>query len=580
MRSFFALDAASPFRATLLAAVALTGAAGCGKGSSAQADAGAPPTTCGAESTDWPMWGHNVCNTASPTNSGGLSKDNVGNLKVKWTYPPQGQPNTGDVSATPAVVGGAVYFPDWSHMINKVDAETGALIWSKNINDLMASSPNGSTLPDFYSRTTPLVYANTVIIGTLRSLGQVSNPGPSAFLVALDKDTAGVKWITPLHEGHPAAVITGSPVLDGNTLYLGVSSQEEFSSLVSNYTCCTFRGSVVAVNADTGELKWRTHTISDALYYGSAGPGDGGILSTYAGGYAGNAIWSSTPAIDRKRHQLYVTTGNNYIVPSGAQALVEGNYVDAVMALDLDTGKINWGQALPAAGAANASDSWTVTNTSGPDSDFGAGANLYTANVNGTPTDFVGAGQKSGTYFAFNPDNGKIVWQTAVGPGGHLGGIHWGTAADGQRVYVGVNNEAGSNFTLLGNGAGAGTPVTTGLWAALDAASGAIIWETANPKLDKPLAGASVNGPVTVVNGVVFAGSMDSQGFMFALDAATGTVLWNYPSGATVYGGPAISNGVVYWGSGYPSSVRPLGFGTSGKSNNPNTPALYAFAVP
>jgi polyvinyl alcohol dehydrogenase (cytochrome) len=578
MRFSFACDTTS-FRATLLAALALTGAAaGCGKGTSASADAGAPVTTCGAESTDWPMWGHNVCNTASPANAGGLSKDNVANLKVKWSFPPQGVQLNGDVSATPAVVGGAVYFPDWGHFIWKVDASTGQPIWAKNINDLMASNPNGSTLPDFYSRTTPLVYGNTVIVGTLRSLGQVSSPGPSAFLLALDKDTGDVKWISPVHEGHPAAVITGSPVLDGNTLYVGVSSQEEFSSLVGNYTCCTFRGSVVAVNADTGELKWRTHTVSDALYYGSAG-GDGGILSTYAGGYAGNAIWSSTPAVDRKRHQLYVTTGNNYIIPSGAQAVVDGNYVDAVMALDLDTGHVNWSQALPAAGAANASDSWTITNTTGPDSDFGAGANLYTANVNGTPTDFVGAGQKSGTYFAFNPDNGKIVWQTAVGPGGHLGGIHWGTASDGQRVYVGVNNEAGSSFTLLGGGPSAGTPVTTGLWAALDAATGSIIWETANPKLDKPLAGATVNGPVVAVNGVMFGGSMDGKGNMFALDAATGAVLWQFESGATVYGGPAIANGVVYWGSGYPSSVRPLGFGTSGKSNSPATPALYAFSL-
>jgi polyvinyl alcohol dehydrogenase (cytochrome) len=84
-----------------------------------------------------------------------------------------------------------------------------------------------------------------------------------------------------------------------------------------------------------------------------------------------------------------------------------------------------------------------------------------------------------------------------------------------------------------------------------------------------PVGGASVNGPLVVVNGVLFAGSMDTAGTMFAFDAATGEMLWSYPSGATVYGSPAVVDGVVYWGAGYPSR---LGFGNSIKK-------LFAFEV-
>jgi polyvinyl alcohol dehydrogenase (cytochrome) len=394
------------------------------------------------------------------------------------------------------------------------------------------------------------------------------NPGPSAFLVAIDKDSAAVKWVAPLHEGHPAAVMTGSPVLDGDRLYVGVSSQEEFSKYVSGYVCCTFRGSVVALDVATGNVIWRTHTISDDAYYSDAGAGvvDAGDGGTWLPAYAGVAVWSSTPVVDRKRKQLYVTTGNNYIEPAAGPSKADGNYVDAVIALDLDTGKVKWANSLPEGGK----DIWTLFDTSGPDSDFGAGANLFTAKINGVAKDLVGAGQKSGMYYAFDPDTGATVWKTQVGPGGHLGGIHWGTATDGTRIYVGINNSTGASLTLLGKGPHSGEMTTSGIWSALDTANGEVVWQVADPALDKPLSGASVNGPVAVVNGVLFGGSMDAKGTMFAFNAETGEKLWSFESGGTVYGGPAVANGVVYWGSGYPSSIRPLGFGSTSKQ-------LYAF---
>jgi polyvinyl alcohol dehydrogenase (cytochrome) len=271
--------------------------------------------------------------------------------------------------------------------------------------------------------------------------------------------------------------------------------------------------------------------------------------------------------VDRKRKQLYVTTGNNYAAPGGGLASVDGNYVDAVIALDLATGAIKWGRSLPRGGTPGATD--IFPNGGGVDSDFGAGANLFTATIGGQLKDLVGAGQKSGDYWAFDPDTGETVWQTQAGPGGVIGGIHFGTATDGYRVYVEVNDSQATPWTIAGSGSQAGTSSTSGFWAALDAADGHIVWQIANPALSRPATGGtSTDGPVVVVNGVLFGGSMDPNGTMFAMNAATGEVLWSFQSGGSVYGGPAVANGVVYWGCGY--SQGTLGTGT-------RCAQLYAF---
>jgi polyvinyl alcohol dehydrogenase (cytochrome) len=298
--------------------------------------------------------------------------------------------------------------------------------------------------------------------------------------------------------------------------------------------------------------------IEDATYRDSDG-----TLS----GFSGAAVWS-TPTLDRNRKLLYVSTGNQYSAPAAfvdGGALPKGDHVESIVALDLATGAIRWSQRM------TTGDIWTFGNPSGPDWDFGAGPNLLQTSIDGGLHDVIGAGQKSGKYWAVEADTHEVLWSTQVGPGGHLGGIHWGTATDGTRIYVGVNDQVGTMYRMGGPGhQGAAGLTAVGSWAALDPASGATLWQVANPAMTAPLNGASVNGPVSVVNGVVFGGSMDADGMMYAFDASSGKVLWSFKSGGTVYGGPAIVDGVVYWGSGY--SPSRLGFGTPGQ-------ALYAFAL-
>ena len=89
---------------------------------------------------------------------------------------------------------------------------------------------------------------------------------------------------------------------------------------------------------------------------------------------------------------------------------------------------------------------------------------------------------------------------------------------------------------------------------------------------DGPPHGGGTSGPVTTANGVVFGCSLDPHGYMYALNGATGAVLWEFASGGSCLSGAAISNGDVYWGSGYSNFG---GFGTPNTSNQ-----LRAFTLP
>jgi polyvinyl alcohol dehydrogenase (cytochrome) len=445
-------------------------------------------------------------------------------------------------------------------MVSRIDAASGTVVWTESVGQLLSPSNDagthdsgpGATGPR--SSSVPVVRGTPVVTGSLVIFGLAS---PPAIVFALNKDDGKLAWQTTL-DTHPYSVIASSPSLDGGVMYVGVSSGEEAADLLGlgSYPY-SFRGSAAALDAATGAILWQTPMIDDDVYYNP---------DKSRAGYAGAAIWSGTPTVDRKRGLVYVTTGNNYAVPSAFDggALPVGDRIESIVALDLHTGQVRWSRRM------TAGDVWTFHSPKDEDWDFGCGANLFHTTIDGVPHDVVGAGQKSGVYWAVDADSGEVLWKTQVGPGGHLGGIHWGTAVDSTAVYVGVNDEKGVAYTLGGKGPQAGKKTHVGSWAALDPATGDILWQIANPTMIAPVAGASVNGPVTVVNGVLLAGSMDRAGTMLALEASTGHVLWTFQSGGTVYGAPAIVDGVVYWGSGYPKRLQ---FGTESK-------ALYAFAVP
>uniref|UniRef100_Q01UL0 Pyrrolo-quinoline quinone n=1 Tax=Solibacter usitatus (strain Ellin6076) TaxID=234267 RepID=Q01UL0_SOLUE len=484
----------------------------------------------------WTIAGQDLADSRSQPSETKIGVSNVGNLAVKWKFTTES-----DVSATPTIDGDAVYFPDWAGNLFALKKTDGSILWSHKVADY-----DGFT--GAISRVSPAIHGNDIIIGDLQSSTQPHN---GAWIIAVDRQTGLLHWKTQV-DSHLAAIITGPPVIAGNAVYAGVSSSEESLATNAAYPCCSFRGSMVALNANNGEILWQTFTVPD-----NHGRTDG---------YSGNAIWQP-PAIDLARGLLYTGTGNNYEVPDEVKACLatatmaeqpscfsSQDYFDSAMALDLRTGQVRWSRRLQGI------DVWTVACVrnptpvscpipASPDFDLsGSGPNLL--------PNIVGFGQKSGIYWALNPDTGAMVWSTVVGPGATLGGIEWGTATDGKRIYVAITNSAHLPYPLLD-----GRSITWGAWSALDVATGKILWQTADPfeAIDM--------GAVSVANGVVYAPSM--SGNMHALDAATGKVLFTFASGGSVLDGPAIADGVVYWGSGY----KKTGGGTT---NN----KIFAFGLP
>jgi len=484
------------------------------------------------QSSLWLMPGQSVGNNRNQPAEHIINASNVGTLTPLWVFP-----TAGGVSATPTVADNAVYFPDWAGNIYAVDKHTGQQIWSQKV-----SAYNGGTAA--VARASLTVSGGELIFGDRQ--GGLHD---GAHLLAVNRYTGALLWTTQI-DSHPAAWVTGPAVVFGNVVYQGVSSNEEGMANTSGYACCTFRGSMVALDARTGRILWKTYTVPD----------NHGASDHYSGG----AIWQP-PVIDSRRGLLYVGTGNNYSVPASVRTCQAANpnsfrcvarkdYFDSALALDLRTGAIRWSQRLWGY------DVWTLACTSsetsaacppptGPDYDLGgSGANL----VNG----YVGFGQKSGIYWALNPANGSVLWGTSIGPGGEHGGMEWGTATDGKRIYVASANSQHSTHALA-----SGQTIAGGSWSALDAATGKILWQTADPTPT-----ALDLGAVSVANGIIYAGS--TSGYMYGLDARSGKILWSFNSGLTVFGGPSIADGVVYWGSGYSNT------GSTGNNK------VYAFAVP
>jgi polyvinyl alcohol dehydrogenase (cytochrome) len=310
-------------------------------------------------SDQWRIAGQNLSNTWSQPTEHSLSPDSVKNLSPKWVFT-----TGGDVSATPTVGGDAVYFPDWGGSLFAVNKNTGRLIWSHKISEY--DGVDGAI-----SRVSPAVDDEQLIIGDILNSNEVHN---GANVMAVDRQTGTLRWIKQV-ESHPAAIITGSPVVFDGVVYIGVSSNEETLAGNPAYPCCSFRGSIVALDAKSGAILWKTFDMPD----------NGGQTGQYSGG----AVWQP-PAIDPKRGTLFIGTGNNYTVPAAVEACQNAtptadcaapdDFFDTALALDLKTGQIKWSKTLQGL------DTWTLacilpgagTNPncpvpSSPDFDLGGG---------------------------------------------------------------------------------------------------------------------------------------------------------------------------------------------------------------
>ena len=479
----------------------------------------------------------------------GLSTEDVANLEVAWTF---AMPRTSGLRGQGVAVGSTLFYPaGQAGYVLALDTKSGCVKWA-------TATPSGLR--------TSLAYGRLGAGGPWALVG-----GDTAGnLVALDARTGKVVWqVDPRHD--KSAPLSGTPIFAGERIIVPISASDVANSMRGAFPCCKAHGAVAAVDAKTGKLLWTWHTMEDARPLGRKNS-----LGVDVFGPSGAPIWSS-PSVDLTAGVVYTATGENTSPPATGTS-------DSLVAIDLATGKQKWVfQAL-------ANDIWNMScpgssptggRPPGPncffanegsvlrDHDFGGGPVIWRGpeGKKGDRT-LVLAGQKSGHVWAIDAATGRMVWRRQFGMGTPLGGVHWGIATDGTRVFAPI---ADPNLPPAQTAAG--------LYA-IDIASGKVAWvwnaepDCGNGRKDRvPSCDGKfgLSAPPLVVDGAVIAGGLDGRLYVF--EAATGKLLATHDTavafqpvnriagagGSIDAAGPFAGDGMVFVGSGYASFGQQAG---------------------
>ncbi|WP_315706364.1 MULTISPECIES: PQQ-binding-like beta-propeller repeat protein [unclassified Bradyrhizobium] len=473
----------------------------------------------------------------------GFTVADVPRLRVKWAFHYAGSKN-----GQATVIGNRLYVTSMSGAVYALDARSGCVYWRF---DSLAATRSSVSIGPIANRP-----------GHRYAL-YFSDWTKSA--VAIDAETGEPLWRTKVDDSS-GLQMTGSPTLYNGVLLVPISTGNEAFARNDDYDCCKFIGSLVALDANSGEILWKTYTTNK-----KPAPYRMNTKGKPLWGPSGGSIWSA-PTIDPARDLIYVATSNSH-----TDAFHDG--ADSVIAMDFKTGAIRWKNQLlkddnyiigcPA--AAN------CPHPVGPDFALGDSVILHTFKDG---RQMLIAGQKSGDVYALDPDaDGKIIWRHRLSSGSALGGVEFGSAADDDNVYVGISDVA--NFR----------DPKPGL-TAIRIADGKILWNTPAPKTScrwtNIYCSGAISMAVTVIPGAVFAASMD--GHFRAYATANGNVIWDFNTAAEAindvldkpaYGGvmdgagPTIVNGIVYVHSGYAGRSTANIYDLKGKEGN----LLIAFSV-
>ena len=483
----------------------------------------------------WNGWGRDLDNSRYQPEPAIRATD-VTKLAVKWAYGYQG----GAAYGQPTIVDDRLFVSSSAGRVYSLDAKTGCTYWTFDaaagtrtaisIGELGAPKIVVQPRRTRHSRRSRQKLAH---VETLKPPSAAFFGDDSGTVYALDAKKGTLLWKTQV-EGQRFARISGAPTLYRDRLYVPMSSTEAVEVARPGHVCCTFRGSVAALDIFTGQVVWKTYTIpEEAQAYPNTSDGKPQF------GPSGVAIGSS-PTVDAKRGLLYVGTGNSYTGNDLPLAI-------AILALDLFDGKLRWSKRL-----ARAED---VSN------DAGFASSPILRNL-GRGKQIILAERQNGVLYGLDPDRaGELVWQTKILENGTPGDIQWGPAADHRSLY---------------------TATSDGL-IALALNTGAKRWYRAVPQ--QACAWGDTNcrhaqtQAVTVMPGIAFSGSLD--GHLRAYSTIDGKIVWDFDTakefatvngvkasgGSLDYGGPTIVNGILYLNS----ANGPL----TGQPGN----ALIAFSV-
>ncbi len=467
----------------------------------------------------WNGWSLDPGNTRYSAASG-IALSQVGKLKLKWAYG-----FNGDVTAfgAPTVLGGTLFVGSAGGVVQALSTDSGCVRWVYQADGPVRSAivvvPNGKAHMAVFSDLIGWAYG-------------------------VEAETGRLIW-KKKPESHESTKLTGSAAVHDGVVFIPAASWEETRATNPDYPCCTFRGSVTALRVKDGSEVWKTYTIREVPKQIERGG-----IGTW--GPSGGSVWG-TPTVDTKRGLLYVATGDNFSTPATELS-------DAVLALDIKTGRIVWAKQVTPGDIF--SGACTGAKCPGPDYDFGSSV-IIEKLPNGR--DILLAGQKSGVVYALDPERkGEVLWQTRVGKGGTNGGVQWGMASDGQKVYAAVSDLARKGARGAVQVGLPPDPSQGGGLTALRISNGEKAWYAApQPCGSQPACSPAQPAAVTAIPGVVFSGSDD--GHLRAFATEDGRLLWDFDTvqsfetangvrakGGSLDGaGPVIAGGMLFVNSGY-----------------------------
>jgi polyvinyl alcohol dehydrogenase (cytochrome) len=350
------------------------------------------PDSGGPQAGNWIGFGGGLDQTFARTDAQ-IDRSNLMMLGAAWekTAP-------GGVTGTPAIYDGVVFWTDWVGSVHADKIADGTPVWSKKYERGFTSSPFVSADKVYLSSRDNMVYA-------------------------LDRATGAEIWATPITDNELAQLWSSPTVADGVVIVgIGGKGTSDGGFPYSSEMLMSFRGGVVGLDAETGQVRWHFENTIDAkgMMYGP-----------------GVSSWSSA-AVDTVRKIAYIGTGNSYYSPASP-------YSDSLLALDYMTtepkGHLVWSQQY------TKNDNFTSGSPLGPDSDVGATPNLYTLDGK----DYVAVGDKGGHFYIHDRETGQLIESVPLGTGSSTGGIMAPAAYADGKLYV-TSNSSGSTVAARVNG--------------------------------------------------------------------------------------------------------------------------------
>jgi len=522
-----------------------------------------------AAAHDWLGWGGGSLNNRWAKHNKAISSKSIKSLTHHCTI----QHPIG-ASATPVVVGNKVYYPTWDGTFVALNYKTCKIQWQTNITTIITTykplTPYHKAIMTAGSRTSPQISGDIIFLGTL----------VHALVLALNRTTGDLLGAPFQINPYPYAAITQSPTLFQGTLFIGSSSADPPLTSPEGILHPHVTGVFVALrfNPSTKVFNplWNISTIPP---------------HRLKQGWTGASVWGSQPAIDTRRRTVYIGTGQAHLIPPSVITCQVANqfqpytandldlclpsdvWLNSVLAINIDTGKVRW--VFQAPGGVDAwnfacgytgsgpQDETDCPQVPGPDADFGM-APAFVASETGNPRrDSVVIGRKNGVVYSLSAETGQVVWSSKAGPGGVGGGMVWGIAVDDARVYYAIVNTGYLEYRLTPSNA----TVHHSIYGALDLANGSILWQTPVPGV-----GGFCHAPPSVVGDVVLVvrtgldplgdGSYDqTKGGLVALEKETGEVLVDYELESNSHSGIAVKDGFLFVGTGYYVTRTPVSGG-------------------